>query len=366
MEKDERIVVSRLQVEVVKLRAKGYSLYDIARELKTHPSTVHRALKSFEETFPKLRMLYKEVQKTRYFTRNFSKSETLKSAIESRLRRVSRGLYYGGGPFGYKSKNGELVVNPDEAKIVQKIFADYKNGKSMKKIGEEVGMRRAQVRRIIRNPAYIGKIRFKGQIYPGKHEPIVDEALWKSVQPLMGPRPPPRPSPTGYKWEGGRLVVDSSTAEKVRSVFKLRLGGMHYAEISRRTGINAATVSFILKNPIYAGRVKVDGRLVDSGSEAIVDYETWSRVQKVHTPRMKTLVEMRRKKGIETRSKILGALPGTAAQIVERSGLRIDTVYSWLGQLTREGVVEREGKRYGTYRFTEHFAKSVGISTRGQ
>lgn len=41
---------------------------------------------------------------------------------------------------------------------------------------------------VLSNPFYAGLIRFKGELYPGKHEPLVDKATFDRVQRNFGDR----------------------------------------------------------------------------------------------------------------------------------------------------------------------------------
>lgn len=41
------------------------------------------------------------------------------------------------------------------------------------------------IRKILRNPLYIGKIFFEGEVYDGKHEPIIDTNTFEEVQKMI-------------------------------------------------------------------------------------------------------------------------------------------------------------------------------------
>ena len=45
---------------------------------------------------------------------------------------------------------------------------------------------RSSVHNILQDRAYIGELEFRGQWYPGKHEPLVDRATWERVRQIMG------------------------------------------------------------------------------------------------------------------------------------------------------------------------------------
>lgn len=87
-------------------------------------------------------------------------------------------------PFGYQIRQGELVVNPAEAEIVQKAFARYAAGETLQGIAQVLSAQRieylpgrftwdkARVKRLLDNRRYFG-----ADGYP----PIISEELFHSV-----------------------------------------------------------------------------------------------------------------------------------------------------------------------------------------
>lgn len=47
---------------------------------------------------------------------------------------------------------------------------------------------RSMVHRLLSNPYYTGKIRYGGVIYEGKHQPLIDEAAFLTVQAILANR----------------------------------------------------------------------------------------------------------------------------------------------------------------------------------
>ena len=45
---------------------------------------------------------------------------------------------------------------------------------------------RSKLYAILTDRSYIGEIKFRGQWYPGTHEPLIDQKLWQRVQSLLG------------------------------------------------------------------------------------------------------------------------------------------------------------------------------------
>ena len=99
-----------------------------------------------------------------------------------------KGMWTGGVvPFGYIPINKKLVVKEREAEIVRFMFDGYVKYKSITgicklikdKFGEEY--RREMVKRILRNPIYIGKIKHKDVFYDGQHEALVSQEIFDEV-----------------------------------------------------------------------------------------------------------------------------------------------------------------------------------------
>jgi DNA invertase Pin-like site-specific DNA recombinase len=115
-----------------------------------------------------------------------------------------RGMWMGGNvPLGYDAKDRKLIVNPEEAKSVRRIFSLYlklgcvsklkarlDHGKAKSKLrtnpsGKKTGgvpHSRGALYKILNNPIYLGQICHKGQCYPGEHQAILPRKLWDQVQ----------------------------------------------------------------------------------------------------------------------------------------------------------------------------------------
>jgi site-specific DNA recombinase len=125
--------------------------------------------------------------------------------------RVARGGYHGGrAPFGYRYRDervegdrtvrsGPIVVVPDEATIVRRVFGEFLGGAGVRRIAfdfnaDGVKPPRAAawdgstISNVLRNPAYIGCVRMNGDVFAGEHESIVDERTWNEAQQLRESR----------------------------------------------------------------------------------------------------------------------------------------------------------------------------------
>lgn len=121
--------------------------------------------------------------------------------------KASRGEPVAPAPFGYRMEDNRLI--PDEkAPIVREVFSMYAAGRGQMDIARCLGDRGVRTNRgtrpenrfieyMLNNPVYIGKIRWSKEgrtaskrkyddenivVYDGKHEPIISEELWQTVQ----------------------------------------------------------------------------------------------------------------------------------------------------------------------------------------
>lgn len=120
-----------------------------------------------------------------------------------------KGKWIGGTPvLGYDidPKGGRIVVNPEEAERVRTIFKLYLELGSLLPVLQEAERRGLLTKRwttedgrvrggkriskgtmhgMLTNAIYTGMVDHKGQLYPGEHERIVDQATWDCVQDLF-------------------------------------------------------------------------------------------------------------------------------------------------------------------------------------
>ena len=151
--------------------------------------------------------------------------------------KVSRGEAVVPPPFGYKM--GEKTYIPDEesgnADIVREIFQRYADGQKQREIAITLGQRGVRTKKgnlpenrwveyILRNPCYIGKIRYTVDgiravsrkdydnenimIIDGLHEPLISMELWEKVQKMLDaqkkayPKYAKRQQPIDYMLKG--------------------------------------------------------------------------------------------------------------------------------------------------------------------
>jgi DNA invertase Pin-like site-specific DNA recombinase len=151
--------------------------------------------------------------------------------------KVSRGEAVVPPPFGYKM--GEKTYIPDEesgaADIVREIFQRYADGEKQREIAISLGERGVRTKRgnmpenrwveyILRNPCYIGKIRYTVDgiravskkdydnenimVINGLHQPLISIELWEKVQKMLDaqkkayPKYAKRQQPVQYMLKG--------------------------------------------------------------------------------------------------------------------------------------------------------------------
>ena len=119
---------------------------------------------------------------------------------------AKNGVLQSTASFGYKVENGVLVPVPEEAELIKEIFHRFLSGEGFYPIAQDLNSRGIKTHRgsrfenrtveyIIRNPVYIGKLRWNPSgrtrrdfhneniICPkGAHEPLIDEETWEAAQ----------------------------------------------------------------------------------------------------------------------------------------------------------------------------------------
>src|SRR5262249_27243744 len=115
-----------------------------------------------------------------------------------------KGIWVGGPvPLGYAAVDKKIAVVPAEAEAVRTIFARYLELGSGRALAEDVDRRgiRSKPRRLadgrtiggsrfgvgalaylLKNRFYNGEVVYRGEVHHGRHEPILDAALFEAVQ----------------------------------------------------------------------------------------------------------------------------------------------------------------------------------------
>jgi DNA invertase Pin-like site-specific DNA recombinase len=108
-------------------------------------------------------------------------------------------------PIGYRidkaAKDNLLLPDPTKAPIVQEVFRRYAAGDTITDLRRAFKIPTNTLFKLLRAPVYTGKIAFAGQVFDGRHEAIIDPALWQAVQDrLPHSRTAPRPNACHYEY----------------------------------------------------------------------------------------------------------------------------------------------------------------------
>ena len=99
-------------------------------------------------------------------------------------RKISLGEALYRAPFGYIYQNKKLVKHPEDAEKVREIFGMWDAGINYKEICNKFNLSTSTLYQIIKNPIYTGKIKYKNELYKGKHPQLVDEELFNKINNL--------------------------------------------------------------------------------------------------------------------------------------------------------------------------------------
>jgi len=131
---------------------------------------------------------------SKYYIDNLS--ENIKRGHRQKLK---QGLWPQMAPLGYlnNKETKQIYVDKEKAKFIKKAFETYATGKytlkELRKIINGLGLRGrrgkmlsvSNYQYLLRNPFYYGLIRYNGEYYEGKHEPIITKKLFDEVQEVM-------------------------------------------------------------------------------------------------------------------------------------------------------------------------------------
>jgi DNA invertase Pin-like site-specific DNA recombinase len=131
-------------------------------------------------------------------------SERIRDKIAASKR---RGMWMGGPvPLGYRLGDRKLLMDDDEAETIRSIFRRYLEVRSVTTLVGElaqqnvrtkvrqysngrtaggVHFQRGSLSQLLQNPIYVGKVRYRGELYDGEHDAIIAERDWAEVQRIL-------------------------------------------------------------------------------------------------------------------------------------------------------------------------------------
>ncbi|AYF32163.1 hypothetical protein CSH63_32945 [Micromonospora tulbaghiae] len=119
-------------------------------------------------------------------------------------RRAEKGHHHG-RPLGYLRVNKRLMPAPTLGPAITELFRRYAAGDPIGEVTEYLAairgktMHTANVKKLLRNRAYLGHVVTGDDVLPGEHEPLTDEVTWRRVQARLAAEagtPPRHLAPT--------------------------------------------------------------------------------------------------------------------------------------------------------------------------
>ncbi|MDP1578811.1 MAG: recombinase family protein [Candidatus Didemnitutus sp.] len=187
--------------------------------LKKHACRLESATEDLSESTPSGRL--KNILMMGFS--QYERENTAEKTLAKMQQQAKRGIWNGGMvPYGYDYDAKAQVLRPNatEAPVVRRVFelaaklvtlteiAHLLNAEGLRTKGREFRRRDGKIdqvgaqlfrsdglRLLLRNPVYRGAIRFAGQEYAARHEPLVPSELWEKANaavsttlPRAGPR----------------------------------------------------------------------------------------------------------------------------------------------------------------------------------
>jgi|SRR3989344_1679636 len=98
------------------------------------------------------------------------------------INKAKEGNIVSRAPFGYKIENKQLIL-AENYKEIEEIFEEFLSSNlSLRKLAERHKLSVNGLKKILMNFAYVGKVKFNGEIHQGSHQPIISTTLFNHVQ----------------------------------------------------------------------------------------------------------------------------------------------------------------------------------------
>ncbi len=185
--------------------------------------------------------------------------------------KVEKGWLPGVAPLGYlnnkyKDKGEkEIVKDPERFDLLRRMWdlmlqGNYSPPKIAEVANKEWGFRtrkfrrqggkaltRSMIYRIFADPFYCGMIRYKGELYPGRHDTMVTVGEFDMVQLLLGRKGRPRPKKHSFPFRGTIRCGECGCFVTVEEKQKFTRSGVHryvyYHCTKRKRGVSCSQCS---------------------------------------------------------------------------------------------------------------------------
>jgi len=139
----------------------------------------------FDTSTPSGRLLRNIMLTFAQFERELSSERTRDKMVQ----RHQKGMWNGGTlPFGYKVENKKLLIDEEQAKLVRRLYGAYLDKQPLAEIYTELKksypLTKSRIYTILRNPLYIGKIKYASKINQGNHEAIISDEVFELAQKM--------------------------------------------------------------------------------------------------------------------------------------------------------------------------------------
>lgn len=173
-----------------RLARDNFMAWWIEKELKKTSTALISVTEPYRLEDPSGRLFYAMISAFA----DYERSMIMMRTHAGRVKKARGGGYAGGNlTYGYDTLNGKLIPNEKEAEVVNRIFKDYLDGKSMNKIARELQAEgiptkeggkwwASTISEILGNRLYVGNSSYGGIEASGQQEPIVLKRIFRGVQ----------------------------------------------------------------------------------------------------------------------------------------------------------------------------------------
>jgi site-specific DNA recombinase len=183
-------------VIVKKLDRLSRSLLDF-ENLMTVMQTNDVEFISIKESFDTTTAMGKAMLRVALVFAQLEREQTSERLIDVLDFRASQGMYNGGiRPYGYTNVDKELVPYKKEKEVLELIFKTFLDTESTTMVQNtlnESGFKnrnnnpwdKRAIEHILKNPVYIGKLRWKDSLHQGNHPPLIADTAFQKVQDIF-------------------------------------------------------------------------------------------------------------------------------------------------------------------------------------
>ncbi|MBT2683369.1 recombinase family protein [Bacillus sp. ISL-37] len=209
-------------------------------------------------------------------------------------KKAEKGEFLGGKVTGYTSKDKELTLIPEEAKLVRYIFKKYANELwGYRKIASSLNTQGIKtkngkewtsnaVKTILENEMYIGNTKWRRKISKGKHTPIIEMPLWEEKVNIMDIRSfiPEKIYPGSYPLSGllkcpqcGTSMVQGNSGQKYKYYQCNKNKNSGSSSCSSNLVKKEYAEEYVLEDFLQRLKKRVSPLAIYSATQSILDYE---------------------------------------------------------------------------------------------